>query len=261
MALSYILIIIAVLVLLNTYPLVVSQNMVFRSKQTTMQSSVSVMVSALSGLDVLTEKNVAQAMTVAEEAAVSRVLVTDADGMVLYDDRETGGAVGRYALYTEITEALGGYDAFHSRYEDGAFRSRAASPVVYRGQIIGAVYAYEYDTEQAELLGGLQQNLRNISLVTGLAVLLISLVLSKLLTARFGELLSAIRIVRRGDYNHRTAVGGHDEIAALAREFDRPAAGDGKCPPPFCGGCVPRVEDAPGIHPAALGFHFADRGD
>lgn len=56
MALSYILIIIAVLVLLNTYPLVVSQNMVFRSKQTTMQSSVSVMVSALSGLDVLTEK-------------------------------------------------------------------------------------------------------------------------------------------------------------------------------------------------------------
>ena len=153
MALSYILIIIAVLVLLNTYPLVVSQNMVFRSKQTTMQSSVSVMVSALSGLDVLTEKNVAQAMTVAEEAAVSRVLVTDADGMVLYDDRETGGAVGRYALYTEITEALGGYDAFHSRYEDGAFRSRAASPVVYRGQIIGAVYAYEYDTEQAELLG------------------------------------------------------------------------------------------------------------
>lgn len=50
MALSYILIIIAVLVLLNTYPLVVSQNMVFRSKQTTMQSSVSVMVSALSGV-------------------------------------------------------------------------------------------------------------------------------------------------------------------------------------------------------------------
>ncbi len=33
MALSYILIIIAVLVLLNTYPLVVSQNMVFRSNR------------------------------------------------------------------------------------------------------------------------------------------------------------------------------------------------------------------------------------
>ena len=148
------------LVLLNTYPLVVSQNMVFRSKQTTMQSSVSVMVSALSGLDVLTKKNVAQAMTVAEEAAVSRVLVTDADGMVLYDDRETGGAVGEYAFYTEIVQALLGSDVFTSTYQNGAFRSRASSPVLYQSQVIGAVYAYEYDTEQAELLGGLQQNLR-----------------------------------------------------------------------------------------------------
>ena len=94
MTLSYILIILAVLALLNTYPLIVSENMVFRSKQTTMQSTVPVMVSALSGLDVLTEKNVAQALTVAEDTAVSRVLVTDADGLVLYDDRESGGAVG-----------------------------------------------------------------------------------------------------------------------------------------------------------------------
>ena len=106
MTLSYILIILAVLALLNTYPLIVSENMVFRSKQTTMQSTVSVMVSALSGLDVLTEKNVAQALTVAEDTAVSRVLVTDADGLVLYDDRESGGAVGSYALYTEIVKAL-----------------------------------------------------------------------------------------------------------------------------------------------------------
>ena len=62
--------------------------------------------------------------------------------------------------------------------------------------------------EQAELLGGLQKNLRNISLVTGLAVLLISLVLSKLLTARFGELLSAIRIVRRGGRTRRDCRSG-----------------------------------------------------
>ncbi len=221
MALSYILIIIAVLVLLNTYPLVVSQNLVFRSKQTAMQSSVSLMVSALSGLNVLTERNVAQAMTVAEETTASRVMVTDAAGRVLYDNRETGSAVGDYALYTEIVQALSGNDAFHSSYYDGAFRSRAASPVVYRGQIIGAVYAYEYDAEQAMLLSGLQQNLKRISLITGMVVLVMSLVLSKLLTARFDRLLSAIRIVRQGDYNHRAVIEGKDEIAELASEFNR----------------------------------------
>ena len=42
---------------MNTYPLLVSQDMVFRSKETTMQSSVSVMVYSLSGLDRLNEEN------------------------------------------------------------------------------------------------------------------------------------------------------------------------------------------------------------
>ena len=53
--------------LLNTYPLVVSEDLVFRSKAVTMQSSVSVMVYSLSGLDRLTEENVTAAMAVVEE--------------------------------------------------------------------------------------------------------------------------------------------------------------------------------------------------
>ncbi|MBQ9346566.1 MAG: hypothetical protein IJT94_04385, partial [Oscillibacter sp.] len=56
---SYLLIMAAVLLILNTYPLLVSENMVFRSKETSMLSSVSMMVSSLSGLDRLTEENVA----------------------------------------------------------------------------------------------------------------------------------------------------------------------------------------------------------
>ena len=47
---SYIAIILAVLILLNTYPLITSENLTFRSKQSSLQGSVSVMVTALSGL-------------------------------------------------------------------------------------------------------------------------------------------------------------------------------------------------------------------
>ena len=156
--LSYILVIAAVLVFMNTYPLIVSENLVVRSKQTTLQSSVSVMVTALSGLEELSEENVASAMTLVEDTGISRILVTDAAGRILYDTRETDGAVGRYGLYTEIVQALRGYDAFYADFTDGAFRSRAASPVIYRSQTIGAVYAYEYDVEQATLLLTLQNN-------------------------------------------------------------------------------------------------------
>ena len=172
--LSYILIIAAVLVLMNTYPLLVSEDLVFRTKAASLQNSVSVMVYSLSGLDRLTEENVSQAMAVVEETGISRILVTDSAGKVLYDTRETNSALGEYSFYTEIVQALLGYDASSGSYRDGAFRSRAASPVLYQNQIIGAVYAYEYDTEQAALLEGLQSNLLRLSAGIAVAVLCLS---------------------------------------------------------------------------------------
>ena len=210
----------AVLVLLNTYPLLVSQDLVFYSKEVSLQSSVSVMGYSLSGLDRVTEENVAAAIAVVEETGLSRILVTDGAGLVLYDTRETGGAVGQYVLYTEIVQALLGNDAFSCTYEGGAFRSRASSPVLYQNQIIGAVYAYEYDTEQAALLEGLQENLLRLSAVVGVVALVLSGIISRALTKKLGQLLTAIRQVREGAYSHRTEIRGGDEIAQLGEEFN-----------------------------------------
>jgi len=110
--LIYIAVIAAVLLLLNTYPLLVSEDLVFRSKETNMTGSVSVVVYSLAGLNRLNQENVAAAMAVVEETGLSRVLVTDSAGLVLYDTRETGSAVGKYTFYSEIVQALEGYDAF-----------------------------------------------------------------------------------------------------------------------------------------------------
>lgn len=219
--LSYIAVIAAVLLLLNTYPLIVSQNMIFRSKQTTLQNSVSIMASALAGLEQLDERNVADAMAVVGETGVSRVLVTDEAGLIVYDTREADNALGRYGLYTEIVQALRGYDVFHSRFVDAAFESSAASPVLYRNRTVGAVYAFEYDALQGSLLLSLQRNLLSISILVAGAVILLSLLLSRMLTKRFGVLLEAIRKVRQGAYSHRAEIGGHDEIGEIAAEFNR----------------------------------------
>ena len=218
--LSYIAVIAAVLLLLNTYPLLVSEDLVFRSKETTMQGSVSVMVYSLAGLDRLNQENVAAAMAVVEETGLSRVLVTDSAGQVLYDTRETLGAVGKYTFYSEIVQALEGYDVFSCSYRDGAFRSRAASPVLYQNRIIGSVYAYEYDTEQAELLDGLQSNLLKLSAGIAAAVVLLSFILSRMLTRKISALLTGIRKVREGAYEHRTHIPGRDEIAQIGEEFN-----------------------------------------
>ena len=218
--LSYIAVIAAVLLLLNTYPLLVSEDLVFRSKETNMTGSVSVVVYSLAGLNRLNQENVAAAMAVVEETGLSRVLVTDSAGLVLYDTRETGSAVGKYTFYSEIVQALEGYDAFSCSYRDGSFRSRTASPVLYQNRIIGAVYAYEYDTEQAALLEGLQSNLLKLSAGIAAAVVLLSILLSRMLTRKISTLLTAIRKVRAGAYEHRTHISGRDEIAQIGEEFN-----------------------------------------
>lgn len=217
---SYIAIIVAVLVLLNTYPLLVSQNLVFRSKEASMASSVKVIGVALSGVPELTEENVSQALSGLEETGVSRILITDTAGRVLYDTREADNARGKYAFYTEIAQALQGNDAFYCSYDSAAFLSRSASPVVYRSQIVGAVYAYEYDADQAKLLQSFQANLTRLSVLVALLVTVLSVLLSRMFTGRISELLQAIRKVREGAYSHRAAVKGSDEISQIAVEFN-----------------------------------------
>ena len=216
-------VIVGVLVLLNTYPLIVSEDLLFQSKVSTLQSSAAVMSSSLSVLEELSEETVEQVeqvMTRTEQTGLTRVLVTDAAGLVLYDTREIGSAVGSYALMTEVVEALRGNDAAHSAYENGTLYTRAAAPVLFQNRIIGAVFVYEYDKEQAALLEGFQDNLMRLSLGVLLIVLLLSLLLSEALTRRISELLGAIRSVREGAYSHRAEVAGRDEIAQIAAEFN-----------------------------------------
>jgi signal transduction histidine kinase len=219
-AMTYLVVIAAVLLLLNTYPVLASQRMVFQSKQTSLQSQASVVASALAGPDGLSQEGVERVMEVLGDTGLSRVLVTGPSGEVLYDTSAASGSVGRYALLTEVVSALRGNDDFTSDYADGAFHSRAATPVTYRGMTQGAVYVDEYDAEQGRLLVGIQQTLRTISLVIVGVSLALSLLFSKALTLRIAQLLEAIRTVREGEYSHRVRLKGGDELTKMAQEFN-----------------------------------------
>src|SRR5699024_10168095 len=106
--LSYILVILGVLILLNTYTLLRAPDMIFCTKSSALMGSADTMAAALAGLDTLTEENVAQALSVGEFGTVSRAIITDASGRILYDTREVGNATGHYAFYTELVQALEG---------------------------------------------------------------------------------------------------------------------------------------------------------
>ena len=196
-ALTYVAVIAAVVVLLNTYPVLASQNLVFQSKQAALWNQATTLASPLSGLgtETITEEAVARVVEQMGSIGVTRLMITDPSGLVLYDSREVTSALGRYALLSEVVGALDGNRYFRSEYREGAFRSRAAVPVTYRNMTIGAVYLYEYDREQGEFLIGIQQNLRSLAVVIWVAALILSMVFSRALTRRIAVLLRAWRRV------------------------------------------------------------------
>ena len=207
------------LVLLSTYPTISSRDVVFSSKQSFMLGQVSVMASSLSALESLTAENVAPVMELVDVNSFDRVLVTDSSAMTLYDTARDG-AGGEYALFYEVWQALEGNVFFRCRYDGDSFRSRTASPVVSYGEVIGAVYLYEFDADQASLISGIQSELRNLSLIAGALALLAIFIFTKALTRRITDLVKAMRIVREGDYDYRIAPKGRDEVTELAEEFN-----------------------------------------
>ena len=196
--------------------------MVYATKQSALQSQGSVISSSLAALEVLTPESVEQVMELLDVSPVTRMLVTDQAGRILYDTDQDDSAVGRYGLLSGVGAALDGYAQFTCAYSyaRGAFASRSATPVVSGGNIVGAVYLYDYDTEQGDIIAGLRDNLLNMSLLFGLAGLIIIVVLSSTLTGRIKRLSAAMDVVRGGNYSHRIPVEGRDELSELSEEFN-----------------------------------------
>ena len=113
-AMTYLLVVAAILLLMNTDPLLMVENMVFSSKESTLKRQALVVGSALAVSETLTRESVEQTMAVLEEVQGTRVLVTDASGLILYDSSTLDNRLGDYALMPEVVAALRGKDVARS---------------------------------------------------------------------------------------------------------------------------------------------------
>lgn len=216
-SLTYIGIVAGVLLLLNTYPVIVSQDLVFRTKEQSLQAQASVIATSLAQAETLSVDSVTSYLLSLPQTENLRISVVNQNGFILADSHQSTG----YLLRSEIVTALQGNDVFHCTYTHDAFHSVIASPITYRGLTIGCVYLHESDSAQALLLTDIQSNLQRISIATALLSIGLSVVFSRALTARIADLLRGVRSVRQGDYNHKIHIHGKDELSQLGDEFNQ----------------------------------------
>lgn len=222
---TYVVITFVVLLILNIYCSSVSQMVFYQSKEASMIEKCQLASDEIATAEVLNPSTVGGIVSQMESLKVSRMIVTDQCGLTLYDSQQT--AVGSYAILPEILQALGknelgtdGNDVFSWKYRNGVMESRAATPIIYYGSIIGCVYMTEYDTAQGALIHSLQRTVLQITLILEIIVILFSLAFSSAFSHRLRKIMTSMRIIQEGDYTHKVNMGGNDELSILGNEFN-----------------------------------------
>ena len=224
-AMTYVVITFLVLLFLNFYCARASQRLFYLNKETSMIEKCQLASDEISTLEVLNTSTITGIVNQMESLKATRLLVTDASGLVLYDSRDA--ASGTYALLPEILKAVGpnedggyGNDVFSWQYQDGAMDSRAATPIVYYGTVIGCVYMTEYDTAQGALIQSLQKTILRVTLILEIMDTLFSIPVSQAFSHRLKKIMASMRIIQQGDYTHKVKMGGNDELTVLGNEFN-----------------------------------------
>lgn len=211
----------ALLLILNIYPVRMMRRQLVEAKEGEMRFNVSALSAALESSSFMDYDTASSAISIMDIGRDQRVLVTDGEGKVIYDNLKFSDVIGKTVLFPEVIEALCGRDVFKSVYDGKAFSHRATCAVMRDGQVVGSVYAYQYDLESAQLLAGTKSNIARISFAVTAATAVFVVFFTTSLRRRFDRVLEGVAQIRGGNYEYRINMESEDELGVIAAEFDQ----------------------------------------
>lgn len=217
---AYLFLMIIILGILNIYPVIISRNLIFSSKETMLLGQVSNISSALSSFDNFSGSNITQVMKTMEIDENTLVAITDSNGKFVYEARSLYAFYEEYVNSKAIRYALEYNDVFISKFKDGAFFSYASMPVICSDKLAGTVLIFEFDKDQGNIIINLQKNLFRISIAVFLISLLLGIIVINFLSQKVGMYLNSLKNISDGNYTDRLQPGRTYEFAKIAQEIN-----------------------------------------
>ena len=215
---TYVVITFIALIFLNIYCAITCQRLFHDSKENALTDKVKLAAAALGKLDDLTTDSVSTAVNKISSLKVTRLLVTDPSGRVIYDtDTENKHSI---FMTSEMKQALQDEDSFTWEFEDGIMTSRAACVITDDSDVVGCIFLMEQDAQQGHLLKTIQTTILTTTIVLELVVILFSVAFAHTFSKRLGQIMTSMRIVQEGDFSHKVIMSGNDELTILAGEFN-----------------------------------------
>ena len=218
-ALVYVIVTFVVLVFLNLHTSSATKRLFEQNQKTFMLEKASAAADEIGELATLEPESISVALNRVPNLRLTQIVVTDASGLILFDSN-SGSTLGAIATFPQLEQVMEGKTPFSWDIRNNITRSEAAAPIRNEGKIVGCIYLLDEDPEYGTLLQNLQRNILYITMALELLVICFSLAFARAFSGRLRRVMESIRILREGDFNHRVAVTGHDELTVLAEEFN-----------------------------------------
>lgn len=176
--------------------------------------------SAIADLEVINKNSVLETVAGMGSLQVSRTVISDHNGIILYDSARPNLDGDHYIILPEIKETLEGNDVFTWQYHAGLMRSQASVPIYSYGTLLGCVYMSEYDPQQGYLIQSLQRNILWITIFLEFAIILFSLSFSYFSNKRLQKIIASMRTIDTEEHSKMVEMGGKDELTMLGNEFN-----------------------------------------
>ena len=217
-AMTYVVITFIALLFLNIYCSAACKNLFSDNKENALTDKAQLAAAELEKLEELTPTAVSAAVGRISSLKVSRLLVTDKVGNVIWDTNAE--STQTVILLDEMKDAMAGKETFNWEYQNGITTSQTACAIRKGSKVIGCIYLMEQDTQQGHLLKAIQTSILTTTVVLELVVILFSIAFAHTFSKRLGRIMDSMRIVQEGDFSHKVEMNGNDELTILADEFN-----------------------------------------
>ncbi len=196
-----------------------SRNKVFKFQESVLERA-RVVAASFTDIDAVNAQTAQQIVLSIEKAAYDRIVITDYQGIALYDSREVFNETGRQFLLPWVVQALDGKDVMDSHIQDDILICNIGVPITQNGKYFGAVYLMVCDKSLGSLLHTTEQTVLMWSIVLELLVISFSAIFSVSFARKMRRIMEFIHIVREGDYANKIELNSNDELEHLAMEFN-----------------------------------------
>lgn len=213
-AITYLVVTLIVLTLLNLYCAHANEQLFRQSKSVALMEKAELTANEIAATGQVTHLT-ASSTLFRTGIKSSRIIVTDQGLRVIYDS--TGS---QNDLTVEMVDVIYDGSVFHWDFRSSVMTTIVAAPIYINGVIEGYVYFEEIDQSDGLLLKSLYLNILTISLVLSFILIIFSIFYVRRYSRRLNKIATSMRVIQEGDYSHKIQMNGKDELGFLAEEFN-----------------------------------------